>query len=220
MLLERTGGPQALEELDARADAMLLRATEESVEGALNRLWEARALWTGLGGVYPEWRQPLGRVRARLMEGLLAARSWEEAFCVGVEGFVRERDGAGAEREGEAWSAGRVVRAWVLARLGLQIAALGGGRLGSWGLDWRIVVGGLLEELWRRVEASHGLDSRFGAMVVRAVEDFGGAAAARVGAGLVPRADREREWGKLAAVAESGLDWLQGKRGGKPGWAS
>ena len=111
----------------------------------------------------------------------------------------------------------RVVHKWVLLKLVLQVAAAG--QEGDeavralecrWGLDWGVVVWGLLREVEGSVAGSHGADSSFAAEVRRDGERFHVDARGGPYGEKGPRAkDVQREWATLRRVAAEGVAWWE-----------
>ncbi|MCJ1397373.1 hypothetical protein MMC11_000566 [Xylographa trunciseda] len=207
--------PTQLDGLETRARILIQESLNPTIlrqgpSARLQPLQAALALFKPHKS-YPPYRQPLAALRAELVLVLLAARQWVPALVHSlltyfhIDPFLFP----------EAVHPVRVVHKWVLLKLVLQVAAVGQeGDEGvralerKWGLEWGVVVWGLLKEVEGSVGGSHGAESRFAAEVRREGERF------RVDARGGPygekgpgRKDVEREWGKLRKVADEGLAW-------------
>lgn len=115
----------------------------------------------------------------------------------------------------QEWHPVRVVHGWVLVRVVGLVAALlseegeegKGGRdnvkgLEKYGIEWGVVLWGLLRRVKAVVGRSHGEESSFARMVGGRVEEVrGDMRMGGVDVGMV-EAGMEREWAKLRRVAD------------------
>ncbi|MCJ1378416.1 hypothetical protein MMC17_001514 [Xylographa soralifera] len=209
--------PTQLDGLETRARILVQESLDPAIlaQGPsvrLKPLQEALALFAPQK-TYPHYRQPLAALRAELVLVLLAAQQWVPALAHSLLTYFR----IDPFLFPEAVHPVRVVHKWVLLKLVLQVAAVGQeGDEGvralerKWGVEWGVVVWGLLMEVEGSVGGSHGVDSRFAAEVRREGDRFRvdarGGPYAEVGPG---RRDVEREWAKLRKVADEGLAWWE-----------
>lgn len=194
-------------------------APELYAQGAVARLkplQQAMALFAPYPS-YPPFRQPYAALRAALVLALLAAQQWVPALIHSLVTYFH----IDPFQLPEAVHPVRVVHKWVLLGLVLQIAAVG--QEGDeavkaleekWGLDWAVVVFGLLREVEGSVGGSHGVESRFAATVRMEGERFRVDTRARWenrGPGM---GEVESEWGKLGGVADEGVRWWEKREKG------
>jgi len=190
-------------------DSLAPELLNQGPEARLKPLQQAMVLFAPLSA-YPPYRQPHAALRAALVLALLAAQQWIPALIhslityFNIDPFQLQ----------QAVHPVRVVHKWVLLKLVLQIAAVGQeGDEGvkaleeKWGLDWAVVIWGLLREVEGSVGGSHGIESRFAARVRREGERFRVDTRVRwedQGPGM---GEVESEWGKLRGVAGEGVRW-------------
>ncbi|MCJ1388083.1 hypothetical protein MMC18_000927 [Xylographa bjoerkii] len=212
--------PTQIDGLETRARILIQESLDPAVlaqgpPARLKPLQEALALFQP-HKTYPPYRQPLAALRAELVLVLLAAQHWVPALVHSLLTYFH----IDPLLFPEVVHPVRVVHKWVLLKLVLQVVAVGQeGDAGvqaleqKWGLEWGVVVWGLLQEVEGSVGGSHGAESRFAAEVRREGERF------RVDARGGPygekgpgRRDVEREWGKLRKVADEGLAWWEARQ--------
>ncbi|MCJ1249215.1 hypothetical protein MMC30_006438 [Trapelia coarctata] len=201
-----------LDELESRAKVLMQESLapellSQGPEARLKPLKQAMALFAPLSA-YPPYRQPYAALRAAMVLALLAAEQWIPALIHSLITYFH----VDPFQLPQAMHPVRVVHKWVLLKLVLQIVAVG--QEGDeavkaleekWGLDWAVVVWGLLREVEGSVGGSHGVESRFAGRVRKEGERFRVDTRARWedrGPGM---GEVESEWGRLRAVAADGV---------------
>lgn len=160
-------------------------------------------------GTWPAWRQPGGHLRQEAAVASFACGEWGRGLAHALRGYLD----VDPVVYGQGWHPVRVVHGWVLVRVVGLVGALLSGEEGEegkgkvrglekYGIEWGVVVWGLLRRVQAVVGRSHGDESSFARMVGRRVEEvredmrMGG-----VDVGVVERG-MEREWAKLRRVAD------------------
>ena len=192
-------------------DSIAPELLTQSPVARLEPLEQAMALFAPLSA-YPPYRQPYAALRAALVLALLAAQQYVPAL---IHSLISYFDIDPVQLP-QVVHPVRVVHKWVLLKLVLQIAAIGQeGDEGvkaleeKWGLDWALIIWGLLREVEGSVGGSHGIESRFAVRVRREGERFRVDTRVRWGDKGPGMGEVESEWARLRAVAAGGVRWWE-----------
>ena len=203
--LDAAIGEDKTKQLEFEGFSLLARARTTPDPAAQLALLEASlALFTPYVDIWPPYRQPWAHLRQETTVACFNCGKWAKGLAHSLKIYFH----IDPVHFAQPFHPVRVVHQWVLVRLVLHLAALSSSgnselrEVDKYGIDWGVVLWGLLRQVAGEVDKSHGAESGFAGMVNERLEEVGGSM--RVGGvdeGMV-EGGREREWVKLRRVAD------------------